>query len=278
MNCLKKLLTCSAVIFSFFSSGNLRAQSLEQTFQFANEMKQEGNYNAAIKLFQRVSFFGKDFHVTDCYLGTADCYYLLNDFPQAENFYELAYFSTQSDSLRDLISLSRSAIFIYDKKYLEALQELFSTSDDEKILRTKNIYLATTYYGLNRFDEARNTLFEIEKDSASREELDELFAKAKRAQKINPKTAKVLSMILPGLGQFYCGDVKNGLNSLLITSAFMYLTATTVANYSIVEATSVLPWFSRYYMGGFKRAETICISRVEEKQFKIFQKITAVIQ
>ena len=118
MNCLKKLLTCSAVIFSFFSSGNLRAQSLEQTFQFANEMKQEGNYNAAIKLFQRVSFFGKDFHVTDCYLGTADCYYLLNDFPQAENFYELAYFSTQSDSLRDLISLSRSAIFIYDKKYL----------------------------------------------------------------------------------------------------------------------------------------------------------------
>ncbi|HAP01136.1 MAG TPA: hypothetical protein DCQ93_04350, partial [Bacteroidetes bacterium] len=188
------------------------------------------------------------------------------------------YFSTENDSIKDLVLLSRSAIFIYEKKYLEALQELFNTSDDKNILRTKNIYLATAYYGLNRFSESEDALLKIENDSLVRNNLHKLFSKAIRVQKRNPKTARILSMMLPGLGQFYSGDIRDGINSLLITSAFMYLTLNTAIQYSLLEATSVLPWFSRYYMGGFKRAESIAVNRIEEKQYLLFTQIMKLVR
>ena len=278
MSCSKKLLTYLAVTFSFLVSNKGTAQTLEQTFDFAQQMKHEGNYETAIKYYQRVSYFGGNYRITDCYISTADCYFLINDFRQAENFYELAYFSTENDSIKDLVLLSRSAIFIYEKKYLEALQELFNTSDDKNILRTKNIYLATAYYGLNRFSESEDALLKIENDSLVRNNLHKLFSKAIRVQKRNPKTARILSMMLPGLGQFYSGDIRDGINSLLITSAFMYLTLNTAIQYSLLEATSVLPWFSRYYMGGFKRAESIAVNRIEEKQYLLFTQIMKLVR
>lgn len=85
-------------------------------------------------------------------------------------------------------------------------------------------------------------------------------------------------MIIPGMGQFYAGDIKNGINSLLITSAFMYLMVNTSIQYSVFEATSVLPWFSRYYVGGFNRAQTITINRVEDRQYQIYLQIMKIVE
>ncbi|NJK95024.1 MAG: hypothetical protein HC905_09040 [Bacteroidales bacterium] len=39
----------------------------------------------------------------------------------------------------------------------------------------------------------------------------------------NPRTASILSLCFPGLGQFYAGDIKNGINSLLLTTALVSL-------------------------------------------------------
>lgn len=278
MNCLKKPLIYLVLIFNLLHSCSVYAQDVAAVFSLAEQQKTEGNYSASLKLFQRVSFFGEGYKTTECLLNTADAYFNLNDFNLANEFYELAYFSTSNDSLRNQIALSKAAIFIYDKKYLEALQELFSTTDDESIKRIKNIYLATTYYGLNKFEECKTTLLELETDSVTRLQLIKLIDRAERAQKRNPKTAKILSMIIPGLGQFYAGDIKNGINSLLITSAFFYLTVNTSIQYSMLEATSVLPWFSRYYMGGYKRAETITINRIEARQQEIYIRIMKILE
>ena len=211
MNCLKKQLIYSVLIFNLLIAFSAKAQNVVALFDMATQMKNEGNYSASLKLFQRVSFFGEGYKTTECLLNTADAYFNLNDFSKASEFYELAYFSTSNDSLRNLIALSKAAIFIYDKKFLEALQELFSTNDDESISRTKNIYLATTYYGLNKFEDCKSVLIELATDSISKTQLIKLIAKAEHAQKLNPKTAKILSMIIPGLGQFYAGDIKNGI-------------------------------------------------------------------
>ena len=85
-------------------------------------------------------------------------------------------------------------------------------------------------------------------------------------------------MIIPGLGQFYAGDIRDGLNSLIISSAFMYLGINTALQYSFIEATSVVPWFARYYMGGYNHAKIIMENRIEEKQFSIYQQILKIIE
>ncbi len=278
MNCLKRRLTYSALIFSLLLSVTVQAQDVSAVFDLATQMKNEGNYEGAIKLFQRVNYFGNGFKNTECLLNTADVYFMMNDYDRANEYYEYAYHSTSNDSLQNLISLSKSAIFIYQKKYLEALQELFSVTDDALINSTKNIYLATAYYGLNKFEECKSVLFEMESDSITKSQLTKLISKAEKVQKRNPNTSKVLSMIIPGLGQFYVGDVRDGINSLLITSAFMYLALNTALQYSFLEATSVLPWFSRYYMGGYNHAKVIAVNRIEEKQYSIYLQILKIIQ
>ncbi len=278
MNCLKKQLIYSVLICNLFFGNALQAQSVADVYDMAVELQNQKQFNSAIKYFQRVSYFGNGYNVTACLLHTADCYYELNDLIRANEFYEMAYFSSGNDSLRNLIALSRAAIFIYDKKYLESLQEIFSTTDDESIIETRNIYLATCYFGLNKFEESKSLLVEFVNDSVSKTQLIKLIDKATRIQKRNPKTAKILSMIIPGLGQFYAGDIKNGINSFLITSAFMYLTINTTIHYSIFEAAAVLPWYSRYYIGGFNRAQTITENNVEARQAKIFAQIMKLLE
>ena len=279
MNCLKKQLIYSVLIFNLFLTFSIQAQDIAGVFDLANKMKLEGNYEASIKLYQRVSFFGDGYKNTECLIGTADSYFNLKDYNKAAEFYEFAYFSTTNDSLKNLIALSKSAIFIYNKKFLEALQELFSIEAEEgNVAKAKNIYLATAYYGLNRFNDCKTVLFDLISDTVSKTQLDKLIKRAERVQRRNPKTAKILSMIIPGMGQFYAGDIKNGINSLLITSAFMYLMVNTSIQYSVFEATSVLPWFSRYYVGGFNRAQTITINRVEDRQYQIYLQIMKIVE
>ncbi len=86
---------------------------------------------------------------------------------------------------------------------------------------------------------------------------------AERVAKKNPKTARVLSMILPGAGQFYAGDIKNGLNSLLLNALLGFWFVTTGLAYTFVDAAAtVTPWLFRYYGGGIRRAGEI----VEKKE------------
>ena len=46
----------------------------------------------------------------------------------------------------------------------------------------------------------------------------------------------------------------------------------------VFPATSVLPWFSRYYVGGFNRAQTITINRVEDRQYQIYLQIMKIVE
>ena len=116
-------------------------------------------------------------------------------------------------------------------------------------------------------------------DSLSRKNLHALFNENEKLKHKNPKAAKVLSMIIPGAGQLYAGDVKNGLNSLLLTGGFFLLFINTSIAYTFVDAlVAVGPWYYRYYLGGYQRAETITINRVEMKRARIYRKMLDTVQ
>ena len=81
-------------------------------------------------------------------------------------------------------------------------------------------------------------------------------------------------MIMPGLGQIYVGDIKNGLNSFILSAGLFALgLRSAYINNPLDAAISVLPWFQRYYQGGFKKAELIAIAKIQEKRYKIYNQL-----
>lgn len=283
MHWLKRHSCFSVIIFSVLVAVTAQAQTVEQTFQFANRLYAGADYEECIKYYERVLFFGEDNFNTECYEHIGNCYNTLLQPEKANAYYQLTYFSTENDSIKNEMLFNRSLNLLKEKKFKLALQELMSLSEHltSDLQKKENLYFAIAYFGDRNYTASEDYFKRLipSTDSVSLQKLDYLFLKNDKLNRKNPKTARILSMIIPGAGQFYAGDVKNGLNSLLLTGGFALLFINTALSYSYVDAlTAAGPWYYRYYYGGFRRAETITINRVELKRSKLFTQIMNSVQ
>ena len=89
-------------------------------------------------------------------------------------------------------------------------------------------------------------------------EIDTLFSEAINLLHKSEKTARLLSTLLPGLGQTYAGDWKNGLNALLLNGVLGYVTLDAAIERDYDDALlSFVFLFYRYYSGNrYRAAET----------------------
>ncbi len=258
----------------FYSSLNiLTAQTLEETFAYANEQMNKQEYDNALGAYQRVLFFDKKMG-DKIYYNLAECHFKLNHYEQATKYYDLAYYVASNDSLKFDALFHKTNCLLLQHNYRNALIELMSLDDSlpEYWQNKKYFYFGITYFGLEDFDKSQN--YFVKANATQTNEIEQLFIQNKKVSKINPKTARVLSIILPGLGQLYCGDIRNGLNSFLLTSGFLGLAIYTMYSYTVVEAfLSVLPWYQRYYLGGFQGAMRIAQEKKDQKRAEIFQQL-----
>ncbi|MBC7774143.1 MAG: hypothetical protein H7246_01790, partial [Phycisphaerae bacterium] len=145
----------------------------------------------------------------------------------------------------------------------------------------KRLYLGAAHFGIHEFQLAREDLlpFFAPEDLKGRAEFERLMRQAERVSRKSPKTARILSMILPGAGQFYAGDIKNGINSLLLNALLGYWFVATGISYTFLDAAAtVTPWLFRYYGGGIRRAGEILEKKKEERLRKVFRKVLEQIQ
>ena len=86
-------------------------------------------------------------------------------------------------------------------------------------------------------------------------EIDTFFAEALNLPQKSEKAARLLSTLLPGLGQTYAGDWKNGLNALLLNGLLGYVTLDAAIDRDYDDALlSFFFLFYRYYAGNRYRA------------------------
>lgn len=118
---------------------------------------------------------------------------------------------------------------------------------DEYII--KKVQYATLHLiQSGRIDSARHLYTNIFGNALSSE-----FRFCKKAMKKSTTKAMIMSAILPGAGQAYIGDWKDGLNSLALNTVMMALTYSTVVTYTPVDGVLLMsPWLLRYYAGGIK--------------------------
>jgi tetratricopeptide (TPR) repeat protein len=85
--------------------------------------------------------------------------------------------------------------------------------------------------------------------------LRELLAEAGRQKKKSPRTACLLSALLPGAGQAYAGDPADGLNALAVNGGIAVLAAAAAVNRYYPEAVLLVLFpLRRYYTGNIGNA------------------------
>ncbi len=245
------------------------AQNLDEVFTYATELQKKQQYDEAIFTYQRLLYFDKQkVYGESSYKNIGLCYLAVKDFTNAANYFELAYFSAKSEHEKTELLFNKSLCLIQDKNFKYAEIELLNLPDqlspeDQKRL---SFYYGVLHYGNHNFKESEKSFIAAVDNKNYEDSIRFVFKKVYKANKINPKTAKLLSTILPGAGQIYNGDFKNGLNSLILLGGFGILAYNTAVKYSFIDAAiSVLPWYQRYYMGGYGKAEEIALQRKEKK-------------
>jgi tetratricopeptide (TPR) repeat protein len=257
--------------FSYF---NVIGQNINETLKFANQLYQDSSLNNAIEAYKRVLFFDTSANFSnEVYPKIADCLYKTQNYEQSAIYYDLAYFTSKDSLLKNDYLLSKISCFLILKNYDFAKIETYNLSENltENQIFQKDLLEGMLFFALNEFKNSEVSFKKIIKDSSA---VNVLFRKNDKVSKLSPKKAKILSIIMPGLGQFYVGDIKNGLNSFLLTSGLVALgLRSAVVNSPIDALVTVMPWFQRYYKGGIDKAELIAIAKIQEKRYKIYNKL-----
>ena len=117
-------------------------------------------------------------------------------------------------------------------------------------------------------------------DSVDLRKYKNLFEKAER--KLNPKRAdrlKTLSLFIPGSGQIIAGNAKSGINSLLLIGGLSAFYISTARQYGTISAAiTVLPWLSRYHVGGSENAQDSMLKRQEKLKSQYFDELIRIVR
>lgn len=256
------------ILISVFPSGRINAQNAEQTLALADELFARQQYESALKYYHRVAFFGGDDLQQQVFPRLAECYFHEGDYESSLFYWNLSVNTTDNDSLKTEYLFSGVLCFYLLEQYDYALQNLltFDEGDDDFFKRRFHFYHALISMKSDRHEEALSHFVQVVDDQRVRSEIENRFAEV-RLDRPNPKTARILSMIIPGSGQLYAGDYRNAVNSFALNGLLLGVTYLVALNYSTIDAVlSVIPWFQRYYMGGFSKVEHIALQRQLEKR------------
>ncbi len=263
------------IIFSFILFHGAKSQGIDETHALAHELFDQQEYDSSVRLFRRVAFFGEDSLKALVYPYIARCYLLTGDYSQSIFFFELASNTTGSDSLFKEYTFSKALIYILINEFNYSLQELYSIDpgDSGYFIRKYHFYLGIIHL---KQDDIPGSQLHFLSAAGGREEYNEII---KAYNSINlkrprPVTARIFSILLPGLGQIYSGDRFNAANSFFLNASLATLMLRIAFKQTFLDALITIgPWFQRYYIGGFTRAEQIAINRRIDKREDLLQEL-----
>jgi tetratricopeptide (TPR) repeat protein len=270
------IILIDTILFSSIS-----AQTIDEIKSFSDDQFENGNYQVALKEYQRVQLFDSDNQYSDIYSKIATIYIKQNDNENAIRYLNWAWNVEQNDSSRIEITLKKALCNFKMNDYYTALNELFDIPDNttEYLKNKKNLYLGICYFGL---DDYLNSLayFNQLVDSIGVQQLNQTISDfIKSNKKFNPDKIEIMSLIFPGLGQFYIGEIGMGINSIALLSAVAYYSYITVVNYAMLDGVLILSsWFYRYYKGGSLKAKNAADTRFVERKSSVYSELISIVE
>jgi len=243
-----------------------KSDNVESIISFGDSLFLKGNYINALNEYQRVYFFAGSELKSRIGGKIADCCLVLNEFKMARSFYDSVIVYSNNASQRISCEFMKILCFMKENNFGYALLKLnnFEVEDEIQLKSRKNLYQGICCFGIGQYDSSyQHFLNSVSTaDTLRKSQLQHLFENHNALKRPDSHVAMMLSMIIPGTGQFYSGDVKNGLNSILLVGGIFYL-GTIVSSSGLVL---IIPLFCKYYLGGIVHSKQIAERKREEKR------------
>jgi len=235
-------------------SSLLRAQqTLQEQYNYAMSLYNSGNYFDAVTEFKRLSFFDKqkEYNYTSNFL-IGKSYKEGGKFSEALKYFTLAEIAAVKYSDLFAAKIEAVRVNILRRSIPGALRLLTRMEEDEKFKDRKQDILywrGWAYMFEGRWDDAAAAF-----QSTGNDSLKALCEKVS-ADQYNVTTAKILSYIIPGAGQFYTGHYFSGLLSLGWNALWGYLTVKAFIDERIFDGLVIgnFLWL-RFYVGNIQNA------------------------
>ncbi len=271
-----KLKTLFIISFSLLATLKITAQNIEETLRFAEKQFKAGNYMSALLEYQRVAFFDSKNEFNFIHQRIGESFYAVKDYASAAKSFDLAARAAPNDSLSSEMYFNKAMCYLKQHNYFFALNELLglNTPDSEYFNTKLNLYSGIAWFGIEDYDAAHQRLSKVV-GNESLSQLKKIFNEYKKIRKrFNPKKIQTLSTIFPGLGQLYCGNFKNGINSLVLIGSIAFVTVYIWHLYGFLDAAlSMGSWYYRYYTGGINNAERTALEKIAHEKEEAYHKI-----
>lgn len=264
---LIKHITLSFLLITF----GFTASADETPLSLGNHLLALGNDDAAITEYKRFLFFHPDdARAGEAYHNIGLAYRKQAMWTAAVTAMRTAIQTTTDKETKTERQLALAVTLIANKNYDMGLLELLKVTmrNPSKPQYRRAMFLqGVAYLYQFRWEEARTALKTARNDAEGQpqtlresgrlsEELDARIDAAINAPRKSAKLAKILSIILPGAGQFYTGNWQDGLNAFVLNGALGFATVDAALDGHYMDATLwATALFLRYYQGNYYRAE-----------------------
>ena len=221
------------------------------------------NYDAAITEYKRFLFFNSDHPRSgEVQFKIGLAYRAQEWWAEAVEAMIAAIELTTATELQAEMRVELAVTLIASGAYDLALIELIKVdmqSQSARLRQRARFLRGIAYLYQFKWEQARSVFLAyfdaIPSAAGAAAEIDTFFAEALNLPQKSEKAARLLSTLLPGLGQTYAGDWKNGLNALLLNGLLGYVTLNAAIDRDYDDALlSFFFLFYRYYGGNRYRA------------------------
>jgi len=250
------------LLFIFVSLTSVFSQNtLEQQFEFANQLFIQQKYFDAITEFKRIQFFDVDNKFSfrsNLLIGIS--YKAGAKFDEAIKYLTLAEINISDDEEYFLCRILNARTNILRRTTKQAEKILNELLDDPRFISKEkeiNYWIGWNYIFSDEWEKA----FEIFNENR----LDTTLAKLCKTvddEMYSVNFAKYSSYLIPGIGQFYTGEYVSGTLSLGWNILFGYLTINAFLEDRIFDGIIIgnFLWL-RFYSGNIQNAEKFAIQK-----------------
>ncbi|MDI6703451.1 MAG: hypothetical protein QME40_02095 [bacterium] len=244
---------------SIFLMLSYNVSAADQALDLAERFFSQENYEEVITECKRFIFFHPEDKegISYAFYKIGLAYAFSSNWDKAKNALRESIELTEDSRIKDERSVDLGIVLIANKNYSLGELELLKVScfSEDESIRKKAIYFqGIGFLYMFKWKEAKETFMSCYPGDEA-EELKDQLEKAQHLAYKSPKKAKILSLFLPGSGQIYAGNLKDGICALLLNGLIGAFMVRAIGEKDWWDATSLFFLFQRYYRGNLYHAQ-----------------------